>query len=66
MKRAMFEANRNVPTSQLSAAEEAALEKLADEEFEAGVGIPLEEAVAWVDSWFTPNELPAPKARKLD
>lgn len=66
MERVTFEACRIAPTSQLSAVEEAALEKLADEEFEAGVGIPLEEAVSWVDSWFTPNELPAPRARKLD
>jgi hypothetical protein len=50
----------------MSAEEEAALEQLADREFETGVGVPLEEAVAWVKSWFTPDERPAPKARKLD
>jgi predicted transcriptional regulator len=49
----------------LSAEEEAALERLADQEFDNGEGVPLEEAAAWVESWFTPNERPAPKARKL-
>lgn len=66
MKRVMFETSEITPTSQPSPAEHVALEQLADEEFESGTGVPLEEAVAWVDSWFTPNELPAPKARKLD
>jgi hypothetical protein len=49
-----------------SLSDETALEQLADREFENGAGIPLEEAIAWVESWFTPNERPAPKARKLD
>lgn len=30
-----------------------------------GIGIPLEEVVAWVESWDTDNELPEPVARKL-
>jgi hypothetical protein len=54
------------PAEKMSAEEEAALERLADREFETGIGVPLEEAVAWVKSWFTPDERPAPKARKLD
>jgi predicted transcriptional regulator len=49
----------------MSTAEEAELEKLADEEFASGRGIPLSEAVAWIESWFSPNELPAPVSRKL-
>jgi hypothetical protein len=32
----------------------------------AGYGVPIEEVVAWVDSWDTDNELPKPRARKLD
>ena len=30
------------------------------------MGIPLNEVKAWVDSWGTPNELPAPKARRIE
>lgn len=30
-----------------------------------GEGVPLEEVQAWVRSWSTPEELPAPKPRKL-
>jgi predicted transcriptional regulator len=35
-------------------------------EFErAREGVPWEEVKDWLRSWGTPNELPAPKARKL-
>ena len=30
-------------------------------ELEAGKGIPHEQVAAWLDSWGTDNELPAPK-----
>jgi hypothetical protein len=66
MKRVMFDPSKIAPASQPSPVEEAALEQLADAEFESGAGVPLDEAVAWVESWFTPKERPAPKARKLD
>jgi hypothetical protein len=29
------------------------------------IGVPWDEAKAWMQSWGTPNELPAPKPRKL-
>jgi predicted transcriptional regulator len=35
-------------------------------EFEqTGEGIPFEEVVAWIESWGTVGELPAPKPRRL-
>jgi len=37
----------------------------AMQEAREGIGIPLEEVVAWVESWDTDNELPKPVARKL-
>lgn len=36
----------------------------AERSFEEEGGIPFEEVAAWVESWGTPNELPAPKPRK--
>jgi hypothetical protein len=30
-----------------------------------GEGIPYEEVVAWIESWGTASELPAPKPRRL-
>jgi hypothetical protein len=36
------------------------------EEFERKrEGVPWDEVRAWIESWGTPNELPAPKPRKL-
>lgn len=37
----------------------------AMQEAREGIGIPLEEVAAWVESWDTDNELPKPVARKL-
>ncbi len=35
-------------------------------EFErTGVGVPLDEVKAWVESWDTPSELPRPVPRKI-
>jgi predicted transcriptional regulator len=48
-----------------SAADEARLDRIAAEDVADGVGVPLDEAIAWVESWGTPGELPSPKARKL-
>jgi len=31
----------------------------------AGYGVPADEVIAWVDSWFTDNPLPPPEVRKL-
>ncbi len=46
---------------------EVAPETLAAEaQTAAGFGVPVEEVVAWVLSWDTPEELPMPIARKLD
>jgi hypothetical protein len=36
----------------------------AERSFEEEGGIPIEEVVAWVDSWDTPNELSPPEPRK--
>jgi len=66
MKPATRTTQQKSPLREMSPKEEAALEQLADREFADGIGIPLEEAIDWVKSWFSPNELPAPKARKLD
>ena len=46
---------------------EALAEDAADwEEYQrSGIGVPWEEVKAWMESWGTPNELPAPKPRKL-
>src|SRR5579862_634853 len=36
------------------------------EEYErTGIAIPLEDMMAWVESWGTDNELPPPEPRKL-
>lgn len=32
---------------------------------ESGVGIAFDEVAAWIDSWGTPGELPAPKSKRL-
>jgi hypothetical protein len=46
---------------------EVAQETLAAEaQTAACIGVPVEEVVAWVLSWDTPDELPTPIARKLD
>ena len=65
MKRVMWNLGKAASTPSGSAGEESALDALVDSEFDTGAGVPLEEAAAWVESWFTPNELPVPKARKL-
>lgn len=44
--------------------EHARLDREADREFEEGRGVPLQEVVDWVRSWFTSRELPRPKSRK--
>lgn len=46
-----------------AASERAALDD-AERLFEQEGGIPLDEAIAWVESWETPNELPMPRPRK--
>ena len=38
---------------------------ILDEMQRTSMGVPLEEVEAWMKSWFTDNELPVPKARKL-
>jgi predicted transcriptional regulator len=48
-----------------SAEDEARLDRKAAEDLASGVGVPLDEAIAWVESWGTPGEKPSPKARKL-
>ncbi len=48
-----------------TAAEEARLDRIAADDIADGIGVPLDEAIAWVESWGTPGELPSPKARKL-
>jgi hypothetical protein len=45
--------------------EDARLNAMADEDIANDVGVPLAEAIAWVESWGSPDELPTPKARKL-
>ena len=37
----------------------------ADQEFQEGRGIQLQEIVDWVRSWFTPHEVPRPKSGKI-
>jgi predicted transcriptional regulator len=46
-------------------ADEARLERIAAEDVANGVGVPLDEAIVWVESWGSPEELPTPKPRKL-
>jgi len=29
------------------------------------IGVPLDEFIAWIESWDTPDELPEPKPRRL-
>src|SRR3989337_2548221 len=42
-------------------------DRLRLREFErTPMGIPLHEVKAWVDSWGTGNELPPPKARRVE
>ena len=62
-------ADRDQPTvsrapAQRTADDNARLDQAADEDFEQSRGIALKDAVAWVRSWFTANELPKPKSRK--
>jgi hypothetical protein len=45
--------------------EEARLDQMAREDVASGTGVPLDEAIAWVESWGQTEELPVPKARKL-
>jgi hypothetical protein len=49
----------------LSQEEDARLDAMADEDIANDVGVPLDEAIAWVESWGTRDQLPTPKARKL-
>lgn len=49
----------------LSRDEDARLDAMAQEDLANGVGVPLDEAIAWVESWGSPTELPKPKARKI-
>jgi len=49
----------------LSREEDARLNAMTDEDIVNDVGVPLDEAIAWVESWGSPDELPTPKARKL-
>ena len=49
----------------LSREEDARLNAMAEEDIANNVGVPLDEVIAWVESWGSPDELPAPKARKL-
>ena len=49
----------------LTRKEDARLNAMANEDIANDVGVPLDEAIAWVESWGSPNELPAPKARKF-
>lgn len=44
---------------------DARLNAMADEDIANDVGVPLDEAIAWVESWGSPDERPTPKARKL-
>lgn len=34
-------------------------------DLEEGVGVPLDEVEAWVESWDTPGELPMPQPRAI-
>jgi hypothetical protein len=52
------------PPVQRTVDDNARLDRAADEDFEQGRGIAVKDAVAWVRSWFTANELPRPKSRK--
>jgi len=45
--------------------ENARLDQEADREFEEGRGVPLQEVIDWVRSWFTPHEAQRPKSRKI-
>jgi hypothetical protein len=49
----------------LSRNENARLNSMSNEDIANDVGVPLDEAIAWVESWGSPDELPTPKARKL-
>ena len=49
----------------LSRAENARLDAMADEDIANDVGVPLDEAIAWVESWGSLDQLSPPKARKL-
>lgn len=53
-------AMKPLPMSEDDAKTERALEHARQ-----GIGIPLEEIEAWVESWDTEDELPRPQARKL-
>ena len=52
-------------SSDISPNEHARLDAMAEEDIANDVGVPLDEAIAWVKSWGSPDELPTPKARKL-
>ena len=43
----------------------AELDRQARAETEAGIGVPIAEVAAWVESWDTPEELPMPQARRI-
>jgi hypothetical protein len=45
--------------------ENARLDHEADRDFEESRGVPLQNVVDWVRSWFTPHEVPRPKSGKI-
>ena len=44
--------------------EDTHLNAIADEDIADEVGVSLEEVIAWVESWGSPNELPTPKVSR--
>lgn len=44
---------------------DAALTEEALAELDSGMGIPLADIKAWVESWGTDDELPPPEARRF-
>mgnify|MGYP001316444757 CR=1 FL=1 len=62
--------NRNEPTvlwlwPKLSKEENAQMDLQAEADCNAGIGIPVDEVIAWVEKWIDGIEAPMPKARKL-
>ena len=54
-----------LPIAEREGRENDPASRSAAEHARDGVGVPLSEVIAWVESWDSDEELPEPKPRKL-
>ena len=59
-----FRTTASIRTDALSEEKRAAIQE-GLRELDEGMGVPLDEVEAWVESWDTPDELPMPQPRVI-